>query len=161
MSVSDERDGEPMPGDTVIELRNGRSVIYTEPDRTFHPGWKRAGQIRLGSPVTESGGVLTGCPVFPLVTRKPGLYRFTIMGGPKDAVYIGQAKTSLASRHRLYHTRGHKPILPLKNRNTSTRIAQRMLRDRKYSEIVWLPMGRIASTSTNVDAFTGLPNTYP
>jgi hypothetical protein len=30
----------------------------------------------------------------------------------------------------------------------------------KYSEIVWLPMGRIASTSTNVDALTGLPNTY-
>ena len=30
----------------------------------------------------------------------------------------------------------------------------------KYSEIVWLPMGRIASTSTNADALTGLPNTY-
>ena len=25
----------------------------------------------------------------------------------------------------------------------------------KYSEIVWLPMGRIASTSTNADALTG------
>ena len=31
---------------------------------------------------------------------------------------------------------------------------------RKYSEIVWLPMGRIASTSTNADRLTGLPNTY-
>ncbi len=32
--------------------------------------------------------------------------------------------------------------------------------DRKYSEIVWLPTGRTASTSTNADALTGLPNTY-
>ena len=31
---------------------------------------------------------------------------------------------------------------------------------RKYSEIVWLPIGRTASTSTNTDALTGLPNTY-
>ena len=31
---------------------------------------------------------------------------------------------------------------------------------RKYSEIVWLLMGRTASTSTNVDGITGLPNTY-
>jgi hypothetical protein len=31
---------------------------------------------------------------------------------------------------------------------------------RKYSEIVWLPMSRIASTSTNADRLTGLPNTY-
>jgi hypothetical protein len=31
---------------------------------------------------------------------------------------------------------------------------------RKYSEIVWLPMGRTASTSTNADVLTGLPNTY-
>ena len=31
---------------------------------------------------------------------------------------------------------------------------------RKYSEIVWLSMGRIASTSTTADALTGLPNTY-
>jgi hypothetical protein len=31
---------------------------------------------------------------------------------------------------------------------------------RKYSEIVWLLMGRTASTSTNADALTGLPNTY-
>ncbi len=31
---------------------------------------------------------------------------------------------------------------------------------RKYSEIVWLPTGRTASTSTNADALTGLPNTY-
>jgi hypothetical protein len=30
----------------------------------------------------------------------------------------------------------------------------------KYSEIVWLPTGRTASTSTNADALTGLPNTY-
>ena len=30
----------------------------------------------------------------------------------------------------------------------------------KYSEIVWLPMSRIASTSTNADRLTGLPNTY-
>ena len=30
----------------------------------------------------------------------------------------------------------------------------------KYSEIVWLPMGRTASTSTNADVLTGLPNTY-
>ena len=32
--------------------------------------------------------------------------------------------------------------------------------NRKYSEIVWLPAGRSASTSTNADALTGLPNTY-
>ena len=31
---------------------------------------------------------------------------------------------------------------------------------RKYSEIAWLPMSRIASTSTNADRLTGLPNTY-
>ncbi len=31
---------------------------------------------------------------------------------------------------------------------------------RKYSEIVWLLMSRIASTSTNADSLTGLPNTY-
>jgi hypothetical protein len=31
---------------------------------------------------------------------------------------------------------------------------------RKYSEIVWLPMSRTASTSTNADVLTGLPNTY-
>ncbi len=30
----------------------------------------------------------------------------------------------------------------------------------KYSEIVWLPTGRTAFTSTNADALTGLPNTY-
>jgi hypothetical protein len=30
----------------------------------------------------------------------------------------------------------------------------------KHSEIVWLPAGRTASTSTNADALTGLPNTY-
>ena len=30
----------------------------------------------------------------------------------------------------------------------------------KYSEIPWLPMSRIASTSTNADRLTGLPNTY-
>ena len=30
----------------------------------------------------------------------------------------------------------------------------------KYSEIVWLPTGRTAPTSTNADALTGLPNTY-
>src|SRR5258705_440216 len=30
----------------------------------------------------------------------------------------------------------------------------------KYSEIGWLPAGRSASTSTNADALTGLPNTY-
>jgi hypothetical protein len=30
----------------------------------------------------------------------------------------------------------------------------------KYSEIAWLPMSRIASTSTNADRLTGLPNTY-
>jgi len=30
----------------------------------------------------------------------------------------------------------------------------------KYSEIVWLPTGRTATTSTNADALTGLPNTY-
>ena len=34
------------------------------------------------------------------------------------------------------------------------------LHARKYSEIVWLPMGRDASTSTNADVLTGLPNTY-
>ena len=30
----------------------------------------------------------------------------------------------------------------------------------KYSEIVWLPISRIASTSTNAHRLTGLPNTY-
>jgi hypothetical protein len=38
---------------------------------------------------------------------------------------------------------------------------QALLLDCKYSEIVWLPAGRSASTSTNADALTGLPNTYP
>ena len=40
------------------------------------------------------------------------------------------------------------------------RLLLEMLSRGKYSEIVWLPMGRIASTSTNADALTGLPNTY-
>jgi hypothetical protein len=32
MPVSDERDGEPQPGDTVIELNDdGVPVVYTEP----------------------------------------------------------------------------------------------------------------------------------
>ena len=35
-----------------------------------------------------------------------------------------------------------------------------MPEDGKYSEIVWLPTGRIASTSTNAGTLTGLPNTY-
>jgi len=30
----------------------------------------------------------------------------------------------------------------------------------KYSEIVWLPLGSDASTSTNAGVLTGLPNTY-
>jgi nicotinamidase-related amidase len=30
----------------------------------------------------------------------------------------------------------------------------------KYSEIVWLPVSRMASTSTNAERLTGLPNTY-
>ena len=128
MPVSDERDGEPMPGDTVIEFRNGNLVIYTEPDRSFRPVWKSAGQVRLVPPVTVSGEVFTGELVFPPVTRKPGLYRFTIQGGSKDAVYIGQAKTSLAKRHGLYRWRGHNPILPPEDKNTSTRIAQEMIR---------------------------------
>ena len=31
---------------------------------------------------------------------------------------------------------------------------------RKYSEMVWLPIGRIAPTSANANRLTGLPNTY-
>src|SRR5260221_14117994 len=30
----------------------------------------------------------------------------------------------------------------------------------KYSEMVWLPTSRIASTSANANRLTGLPNTY-
>ncbi len=30
----------------------------------------------------------------------------------------------------------------------------------KYSEMVWLPIGRIAPTSANANRLTGLPNTY-
>ena len=47
---------------------------------------------------------------------------------------------------------------PLRSRQY--KVCQRATSPGKYSEIVWLPTGRIASTSTNADALTGLPNTY-
>lgn len=32
MPTKDERDGEPQPGDLVIELRKGTPVVYTQPE---------------------------------------------------------------------------------------------------------------------------------
>lgn len=123
--MNDERDDdeEIQQGDTVIEIIDGEPVLYTE------PGWISAGLVTMGSAVAESGAqkVLKGELVFPPVPRAPGIYRFTIVGVPRDAVYIGQAKKNLVKRFRYYSYRGKNPITPLNRKNTTTRITQRLL----------------------------------
>lgn len=123
--MNDERDDdeEIQQGDTVIEIIDGEPVMYTEPE------WIPAGLVTMGSAVAESGAqkVLKGELVFPPVPRAPGIYRFTIVGGPRDAVYIGQAKRNLVNRFRYYSYRGRNPITPLNRKNTTTRITQRLL----------------------------------
>lgn len=58
-------------------------------------GWQHAGQVTLST---------AGDLVFPAAGNSPGLYRFTITGGPEVAVYIGQAggRRGLQGRFRQY-----------------------------------------------------------
>ena len=123
--MNDERDDdeEIQPGDTVIEIIDGEPVMYTEPE------WISAGLVTMGSAIAESGvqQVLRGELVFPPVPRAPGIYRFTIAGGPRGVVYIGQAKKNLVKGLRFYSYRGRNPITPLNRKNTTTRITQRLL----------------------------------
>lgn len=123
--MNDERDDdqEIQKGDTVLEVIDGKPVMYTEPE------WVFAGRVTMSSAITESGPqkVLKGELIFPPVPRTPGIYRLTIVGEPRNAVYIGQAKNSLVDRLRNFSFRGRNPITPLNRKNTTTRITQRLL----------------------------------